>query len=449
MMGLESVGGLAIHIILSKLMPEDVAATACISRRFRDWVSDDDSLWSKFCADELGLSSPQDPWGNPTPSFRVSYQTWREAFNMYPWTLVIRAKRCWSRIRSWMEINFPEVLPTLRKGASEDQINYLEECLKVKLPLPTRVLYRFCDGQELSDDEFTGSSTENEPMNLLGLIGGYSFYNHLVNVSLFSLSQVIVETKNNMRYLGLGTRPKYILVAASITAYGKIFYLNCSTGQLHVGTWDRSIGGETLPCVPESLLCSVHDTKGSQQQDAMLLWLEEYGRRLENGIVKVRTEECTRSISHFPEEPPLCSTAMTNGVKVRASAVLVPECCNLEHDSEKYMFAYSIRMSLSPEGCILNGMKFSSCQLYRRRWIIRANDAIVDDISGEAVIGKFPLLRPGEEEFVYESCTPLSSSSGSIEGSFTFVPGRLAEPKGSPFEVEVARFPLQLPDYVF
>ncbi|KAI8028606.1 F-box protein SKIP16 [Camellia lanceoleosa] len=37
----------------------------------------------------------------------------------------------------------------------------------------------------------------------------------------------------------------------------------------------------------------------------------------------------------------------------------------------------------------------------------------------------FPLLLPGEKEFVYESCTPLSSSSGSIEGSFTFVSGRL------------------------
>ncbi|KAI8004386.1 F-box protein SKIP16 [Camellia lanceoleosa] len=38
---------------------------------------------------------------------------------------------------------------------------------------------------------------------------------------------------------------------------------------------------------------------------------------------------------------------------------------------------------------------------------------------------KFPLLLPDEKEFVYESCTPLSSSSGSIEGSFAFVSGRV------------------------
>lgn len=36
---------------------------------------------------------------------------------------------------------------------------------------------------------------------------------------------------------------------------------------------------------------------------------------------------------------------------------------------------------------------------------------------------QFPLLQPGEE-FVYESCTAQSSSPGSIEGAFTFVPGR-------------------------
>ncbi|GMP78664.1 hypothetical protein CsSME_00034514 [Camellia sinensis var. sinensis] len=136
-------------------------------------------------------------------------------------------------------------------------------------------------------------------------------------------------------------------------------------------------------------------------------------------------------------------------LKVRASAVLVPEFSDLKHKPGEYFFSYSIRMSLSPEGCIINGVSSGSCQLYWRHWIIRANDAVVSDVNGEAVIGKYPLLLPGEKEFVYESCSHLSSSSGSIEGSFTFVSGRLADPKSRPFEVEVARFPLQVPDYIF
>ncbi|CAL5399366.1 unnamed protein product [Camellia sinensis] len=46
-------------------------------------------------------------------------------------------------------------------------------------------------------------------------------------------------------------------------------------------------------------------------------------------------------------------------------------------------------------------------------------------------------MNRGEKEFVYESCTPLSSSSGSIEGSFTFVSGRycIAMECGSPFRI--------------
>ncbi|KAL3506765.1 hypothetical protein ACH5RR_032147 [Cinchona calisaya] len=444
-MALESVGGLAMHVILSKLDPADTASVACVSRRFRTWASDDELLWSKFCLDDLDLKSPLDPLGNSTPSYKEAYRTWRDAFHMYPWSLVTRVKRCWDRIKNWLAANFPEVLDTLRRGASEEEIKALEMSLKLKLPLPTRVLYRFCDGQELIADEFTGST----PWSLLGLIGGYSFYEHLVNVSLLPLHQVIVETKDIVRQLGFNNRSKYIVVAAASTYMEKIFFLNCTSGQLHVGARNLTSDGEMFPCVPGSLISSVHDAKGSQVQDAMLLWLEEHGRRLESGIVKVRQEGKIRGINLFAELPPLCCTAVTNGVKVRASAVFVPEGSNRHDENDKYLFAYSVRMSLLPDGCIINGTNFGSCQLYWRHWVIRVNDAIVGNVNAEAVIGKFPLLRPGEEEFVYESCTFLSSLSGSIEGSFTFFPGSLADPKGSPFQVEVARFPLHLPEYIF
>ncbi|KAK4718524.1 hypothetical protein R3W88_016862 [Solanum pinnatisectum] len=443
-MDLERLGGLSMHIILSKLTPQDAASVACVSKRFRNWSSDD-LLWSKFCADDLELSSPIDPLGNPLPSFKASYQTWREDFNRYPWPLVTRVKRCWDWLKEWLAINFPEVLSTLRKGASEEEILELEKSLKVKLPLPTRVLYRFYDGQELSSEESSGSV----PGNILGLMGGYSFYDHLVNVSLLPLHQMIIKTKEIIRHIGLGNRSKYVVVAASCGYNEKVFFLNCSTGQLNVGTRNLTTDREMIPCVPSALISSVHNVKGTQTQDAMLLWLEEHVRRLQHEVIKVRKEGKVRSISLFPEEPPLCSLAVTNGVKVRASSVFVPEFSTIQDEYEKFFFAYSIRMSLSPEGCIMNGMTFNSCQLYWRRWIIRCNDNVVDDVNGEAVIGKYPLLRPGEEEFVYQSCSSQPHSPGSIEGSFTFVPGRLADPKGSPFEAVVSRFPLVMPDYIF
>ena len=68
--------------------------------------------------------------------------------------------------------------------------------------------------------------------------------------------------------------------------------------------------------------------------------------------------------------------------------MLIPEFSDLQDDKEKYLFTYSIRMSLLPEGCIINGVSFSSCQLYWRHWSIRADDEVVSAVNGEAVIGK-------------------------------------------------------------
>ncbi|KAJ4723530.1 Folate transporter 1, chloroplastic [Melia azedarach] len=86
-------------------------------------------------------------------------------------------------------------------------------------------------------------------------------------------------------------------------------------------------------------------------------------------------------------------------------------------------------MSLLPAGCIINGMTFSSCQLQRRHWIIRCNNRVVSNVRGAAVIGMYPFLLPGQEEFVYQSCTPLPSSPDSVKGSFTFVPGSYSRAK--------------------
>ncbi|KAJ6366531.1 hypothetical protein OIU77_003011 [Salix suchowensis] len=422
-MGLETVGDLALNTILTKLGPKETAKVSCVSKRFKDLASEE-SLWSLFCRQDLDLSAPLDHHRNPLPSFKATYKLWREAFHMYPWPLVKRVKSCWDRLRSWLTTNFPEVKATLGKGASEGKIQELEKKLKVKLPLPTRLLYRFHDGQNLP-----GQKRSSVLPGPLGLIGGYHFYNHWVNVYLLPLHEVIIKTQQLVRHLNLPSTFKYIVVAASSSHIGKFFFLNCSDGQLYVGTQNLPTDAEMMPCVPQALISPVHDLNSDQQQDAMLLWLEEHGRRLHNGNIKLLSEGNIKSISQFPEESPLCSTAVTSGVMVRASAVFVPEASNLQDISRAYVFAYSIRMSLQPEGCIINGMHFDSCQLHMRHWVISANDTVVSNVNAEAVIGKFPLLCPGEKEFVYESCAPLPTSTGSVEGSFTFVPGRLTDPK--------------------
>ncbi|CAM9000456.1 unnamed protein product [Rhodiola kirilowii] len=438
-MSLDSIGALPTHIILSKLSVDEVACLSTLSRSLNDSASDD-AVWRKFCLRDLDLAIPRGPHGEACDSFKRAYYQWRASFSMYPWSLAKRVNRLWAQLKSWSSHAYPEIGATFLRGASEATLNKLEAHLKVKLPLPMRVIYRFCDGQ---DPHF-----DNDTLDFLGLIGGYSFYDHFVNVDLLSSDQMVVETEEFIDTLGFGKRSKYIVVASSTTYSDKLFFLNCKNGQLYVGTRNISTEGEMMSCVPYELISSVHDPKGSQQQDGLLLWLEEHLRRLQNNIIKPYTLKF-RSVNLFPEELPFCTTAVTNGVKIRASAVLVPEKSDLQEDIDKYFFAYCIRMSVLPEGCVVDGVPYSSCQLYARHWIIKGNDHVVSEVTGEGVIGMYPILYPGSREFVYESCSTMPCSQGSIEGTFTFVPGSLGQTQGPPFEVIVAQFPLHLPSYIF
>lgn len=432
-------GLVVLDAILEKLDARDVVMVACVSTRLRSCAFDD-SLWRRFCARDFGVSSPVAPNGRPCFSFKATYELWNESFGMYPLPLVKRAKQCWEGISSWLATNFPEAKDTLRRGASEAELKQVEGTLQLKLPMAMRLLYRFCDGQETVPRD----TSEHRRLAPLGIIGGYEFYDHMVNVHLLPLDRVVVETREFEAALGT-VKSKRIIVAASYYAE-KWFFLNSVDGQLYVGSRNVSINGEAFPCVPHTLIRPRIDASCDVPQDAFLLWLEEYSSRLHSGMIRIRKFRKARVISLFPEEPPACSEAITNGVKVQASAVLVPEVSSA---TGEYCYAYSIRMSLQPEGCLLDGMYYKSCQLYSRHWIIKSKDVVVADVNGEGVIGKYPLLLPNGEEFVYESCTPLPAPPGFVDGSFTFVPGRLQKPEGRQFKVQVARFHLEVPEYIF
>lgn len=237
---------------------------------------------------------------------------------MYPLSLVKRAKECWTSIRSWLSDNFPEINDTLRKGVSEAEIQQAEKILGVKLPAPTKVLYRLCDGQ----GTFAKKAAKNIFLADFGIIGGYEFYDHLVNVHLLPLRIAVSETKKLTREASVLTMPKCIVVAASFY-WTKFFFLNCSSGQLYVGTQNLLENGEMMPCVPRELVKLTADANFDMPQDALLLWLEEHDRRLQSSMIKTRNLS-SRSICLFPETSPYCSVAVTNGVQVQ-KLIVVPD----------------------------------------------------------------------------------------------------------------------------
>lgn len=96
----------------------------------------------------------------------------------------------------------------------------------------------------------------------------------------------------------------------------------------------------------------------------------------------------------------------------------------------RWFFSYRIRIANHGDEPV---------KLLNRHWIITDALGRVEEVKGPGVVGKQPLLAPGES-FEYTSYCPLPTPFGSMEGSYEMV-----ATSGSRFEVEIARFELSEP----
>lgn len=99
-------------------------------------------------------------------------------------------------------------------------------------------------------------------------------------------------------------------------------------------------------------------------------------------------------------------------------------------DRDSYVFTYSV--TIKNKGQV-------GAQLIARHWIITDANNHVEEIRGLGVVGRQPLLKPGEE-FEYTSGTSLATPQGSMQGEFLCV-----TEQGEQFNVEIPEFLLSLP----
>jgi len=96
-----------------------------------------------------------------------------------------------------------------------------------------------------------------------------------------------------------------------------------------------------------------------------------------------------------------------------------------------YIFAYHI--TITNKGDI-------PAQLLARHWIITDSNGRVQEVKGEGVIGKQPLLQPSES-FRYTSGTMMETPVGTMEGSYQMIADN-----GEKFDAEIPAFVLALPN---
>ena len=76
-------------------------------------------------------------------------------------------------------------------------------------------------------------------------------------------------------------------------------------------------------------------------------------------------------------------------------------------------------------------------QLLRRYWRIVEHSGRVQEVEGEGVIGKQPLIEPGQIH-TYSSYSVLASFTGTMEGHYL-----MERPDGERFRVTIPRFDLR------
>lgn len=99
-------------------------------------------------------------------------------------------------------------------------------------------------------------------------------------------------------------------------------------------------------------------------------------------------------------------------------------------NDQHFLFAYKV---------VIRNNGGQAAQLISRHWIIADGKHNTQEVRGLGVIGKQPLIAPGQS-FEYSSACPLPTPIGTMKGEFHFV-----GENGVPFDVPIAEFVLAMP----
>jgi ApaG protein len=120
--------------------------------------------------------------------------------------------------------------------------------------------------------------------------------------------------------------------------------------------------------------------------------------------------------------------AVTRGIRVTVMPRYVEE--ESSPDESRYFFAYTVEIT---------NMSTDRVQLRSRYWKIVDGRGNLQEVRGPGVVGKQPVLGPGET-FSYTSGCPLTTPSGTMEGAYTMVTGA-----GESFQADIPAFSLDSP----
>ena len=122
--------------------------------------------------------------------------------------------------------------------------------------------------------------------------------------------------------------------------------------------------------------------------------------------------------------------SITHGIRVAVEPVYLAD----QSDPAQNRYVWAYRVVISNHGA-------HTVKLHSRYWRITDATGRVQEVRGEGVVGKQPVLGPGES-FEYSSGAPLPTPSGFMGGAYQMQTG-----EGEQFDVEIPTFSLDSPHY--
>jgi F-box protein 3 len=321
-----------LALVFAQLDPEDLAAAACASAAWARALASPEleGAWAAAGARAYllppGRAPAAGPDGAPRATHRAAAAAWGPYFRRYG-ALGRRAAAAWRALERWTAAHAPAVRASLRRGATEAELDAFEAALIAPYPREplapaVRALYAFHDGQELAFDRgLDARRPEMGPSAFHGLFGGYAFYSHVVSTRMLPLARALRWA----RALPASTNAEGLIFpfAASFN-FAKVVYVHVESGVPCAATLDREA---LIPAVPALL----HEEGPDPHYDTAgaLRWVEAYAAALEGGRFGVERladgEPRSEGISLFPRTALARSEAVTRGVRIRAAALFVPE----------------------------------------------------------------------------------------------------------------------------
>ncbi|HHS95112.1 MAG TPA: Co2+/Mg2+ efflux protein ApaG [Phaeodactylibacter sp.] len=123
------------------------------------------------------------------------------------------------------------------------------------------------------------------------------------------------------------------------------------------------------------------------------------------------------------------NTLTTNGITISVESFYQHEHSNVR--LHKYVYSYRIT---------IQNKSNTTVQLLRRHWFIQDSLGPKKEVEGDGVIGKQPILHPGESH-QYTSWTILHSDIGKMYGTYLMH----TRPKGKSLYVRIPEFKLIAP----